>query len=310
MTAETVLVTGSSGFIGFAVARALAETGRGVVGLDPAPPARELAGVTAVRQRLGDVRQISLLLRSRKIETVVHAGGISGPMLARDDPYSICEANVAGTINLIEAARLAPIRRFVYCSSAAAFGDTPPAPVQDDAPLRPTNLYGATKGAGDLILGAYRHQYGLDGVSLRLSNVYGPGRQTDCAIRTMLSNALAGHPTHFGWGIGHHRHYLFVDDAVGAVLCAIEAAPTDQFAYNIAGPDFVEMTRIGEIVSTLVPGAVITFGSGRDPLGYRREELDISMARRDLGFAPTYGLDEGIEAYLTWFRNSGILTQT
>ena len=101
MTAETVLVTGSSGFIGFAVARALAETGRGVVGLDPAPPARELAGVTAVRQRLSDVRQISRLLRSRKIETVVHAGGISGPMLARDDPYSICEANVAGTINLI-----------------------------------------------------------------------------------------------------------------------------------------------------------------------------------------------------------------
>ncbi len=310
MTSETVLVTGSSGFIGFQVARTLAETGRRVVGLDPVPPADEMPGVTAIGERLGDVRQMSELLRSRKIETVVHTGGVSGPMLARDDPYSVCEANVIGTVNLIEAARREGINRFVTCSSAAAFGDTPPAPVPDDAPLRPTNLYGATKGASDLILSAYRAQYGFDCVSLRFSSVYGPGRRTDCAIRTMLSNALQGRPSHFDWGIGHRRHYLFVEDAVGAVLRAIEAAPTDQFAYNIAGPDFVEMTRIGEIVSTLVPGAEITFGSGPDPLGYRREELDISAAARNLGFAPQYGIDEGIAAYLTWFRDSGILTST
>ncbi len=310
MTSETVLVTGSSGFIGFAVARALAETGRDVVGLDPAPPADELPGVTAIGEGLGDVRRMSELLRTRKIDTVVHTGGVSGPMLARDDPYSICEANVIGIVNLIEAARLHGVRRFVTCSSAAAFGDTPPAPVPDDAPLRPINVYGATKGAGDLILAAYRAQHGLDGISLRLSSVYGPGRQTDCAIRTMLSNALAGRPTHFDWGIGHRRHYLFVSDAVAAVLSAIETARTEQFAYNIAGPDFVEMTRIGEIVSALVPGAEITFGSGPDPLGYRREELDISAAARDLGFAPQYGIDEGIAAYLTWFRDSGILTST
>ncbi len=310
MTTETVLVTGSSGFIGFAVARALAETGRQVVGLDPVSPVQELSGVTTVQEELGDVQQMAELLRARKVEAVVHAGGISGPMLAQDDPYAICTANVIGSANLIEAARLHGVRRFVTCSSAAAFGDTPPAPVPDDAPLRPINLYGATKGAGDLILAAYRAQHGLDGISLRLSSVYGPGRQTDCAIRTMLSNALAGRPTHFDWGIGHRRHYLFVSDAVAAILCAIEAAPTGQFAYNIAGPDFVDMTRIGEIVSALVPGADITFASGPDPLGYRREELDISAATRDLGFAPKFEIEKGIEAYLTWLRNSGILTST
>ena len=307
MVAETVLVTGSSGFIGFAVARALAATGHKVLGLDPAPPAQQLPEVTAVRQSLGDVRQMSELMRSRQIEVVVHAGGISGPMLALDDPYAICEANVIATANLIEAARLASVRRFVTCSSAAAFGHTPPAPVPDDAPLRPTNLYGATKAAADLILGAYRDQYGLDGVSLRLSNVYGPGRQTDCAIRTMLSNALAGRPTRFDWGVGQRRHYLFVDDAVGAVLHAIQATRTAQFAYNVAGPDFVEMTRIGKIVRRLVPGAEIGFGAADDRLGYRREELDISAAARELGFTPKIGIDDGIAAYLTWFRNSGTL---
>ena len=307
MVAEIVLVTGSSGFIGFAVARALAATGHKVLGLDPAPPAQQLPEVTTVRQSLGDVRQMSELLRSRKIEVVVHAGGISGPMLALDDPYAICEANVIATANLIEAARLASVRRFVTCSSAAAFGHTPPAPVPDDAPLRPTSLYGATKAAADLILGAYRDQYGLDGVSLRLSNVYGPGRQTDCAIRTMLSNALAGRPTRFDWGLGQRRHYLFVDDAVGAVLHAIQATRTAQFAYNVAGPDFVEMTRIGEIVRRLVPGAEIGFGTADDRLGYRRDELDISAAARDFGFTPKIGIDDGVAAYLTWFRISGTL---
>ncbi len=309
MTPQNVLVTGSSGFIGDPVARALAEMGRQVIGLDPAPPGREIPGVTSVRGKLGNVRQMSELLRSKEIDTVVHAGGISGPMLARDDPYLICEANVIGSINLIEAARLVAIRRLVYCSSAAVFGNTPPAPVPDDAPLRPTNLYGASKGAVDLILQAYRHQYDLNCVSLRLSNVYGPGRQTDCAIRTMLSNALAGRPTRFDWGIGHYRPYLFVDDAVGAILCAIDAPPTAQFAYNIAGPDYVEMPRIGEFVRGLVPGAAITFESGSDPLGYERKELDISAAKRDLEFAPKVGIEQGIETYLTWFRSSGILTR-
>ncbi len=308
MVSETVLVTGSSGFIGFLVARSLAEKGRDVVGLDPVPPAYEIPGVSAIEERLGDVRQTSELLRARNVDTVVHTGGVSGPMLARDDPYSVCEANVVGTVNLIEAARREGVRRFVACSSAAAFGDTPPAPVPDDAPLQPINVYGATKGAGDLILAAYRAQHGLDCISLRLSSVYGPGRQTDCAIRTMLSNALRGRPTRFDWGIGDHRHYLFVSDAVAAVLRAVEATRTKQFAYNIAGPDFVEMTRIGEIVRSLVPEADITFGRRRDPLGYRREELDISAAGRDLGFVPEYGIEKGIEAYLTWFRESGILT--
>jgi nucleoside-diphosphate-sugar epimerase len=308
MTPQSILVTGSSGFIGLPVTRALAEMGHRVIGLDPAPPGQEIPGVTWVRGKLGDVRHMSELLRSKEIDTVVHAGGISGPMLARDDPYLICEANVIGSIDLIEAVRLVAIRRLVYCSSAAVFGNTPAAPVPDDAPLRPTNLYGASKGAVDMILQAYRRHYGLNCVSLRLSNAYGPGRTTDCAIETMLSNAAAGHPTRFDWGIGHYRPYLFVDDAVRAVLCAIGAPPAAQFAYNIAGPDYVEMRRIGEIVRGLVPGAEIAFGSGADPLGYERKELDISAAKRDLEFVPKVGMEQGIAAYLTWFRGSGILT--
>lgn len=107
-------------------------------------------------------------------------------MLARDNPYLVCETNVVGTIHLMEAARQRKVGRFVFLSSASAFGTTPPAPVPDDAPLRPQDLYGATKGACDLLLQGYRLQYGLDAIALRISNAYGPGRRTRCAVRTHM----------------------------------------------------------------------------------------------------------------------------
>jgi nucleoside-diphosphate-sugar epimerase len=300
MTRRNALVTGSSGFIGLPVARHLAAEGGQVIGLDPVPPPEGELGFEAISGDLGDVHRIYRLLAQGEINTVVHCGAISGPMLAREDPFLICDANVIGTINLLEAARMSGVRRFVYCSSASAYGDTLPGPVPDDAPLRPKDLYGATKAASDLILGAYRQQYGVDSVSLRISNAYGPGRRTRCAIRTMVANALAGRPTHFDWGADQCRPYLFIDDAVAAVLAAVAAPTTPQLAYNIAGPECVEMTRIGDIVKRLVGAAEITFEPGLDRLGYKRDALDIAAAARDLDFTPNVTIEQGLAAYVAW----------
>ena len=250
------------------------------------------------------------LIARRAVQKIVHAGGISGPMLARGNPYLICQSNMTATIDLVEAARRSGVTRLVYCSSASAFGNTPPAPVPDDAPMRPTTLYGATKAACDHIIAAYRAQYGLDAIGLRLSTVYGPGRRTSCAIRTMISDALTGAASRFEWSGDTHRHYLFVDDAVRAVLRALNADPTPQYAYNIAGPDYVPMSRIAEIIGENASGADIAFGDGHDDALDRRERLDISAAERDLGFAPQFGIERGILAYLEWWRGSGVLPHT
>ena len=297
---RNALVTGSSGFIGLPVARHLAAEGSQVIGLDPVPPPEGDLGFEAMIGDLGDVHHMCRLLAQRGIDTVVHSGAISGPMLARQNPFLICDTNLIGTVNLLEAARVTGVRRFVYCSSASVYGDTLPGPVPDDTPLRPKDLYGATKGACDLILGAYRRQYEVDSVSLRISNAYGPGRRTRCAIKTMVANALAGRPTHFDWGADQCRPYLFIDDAVAAVLAAVAAPTTPQLAYNIAGPECVEMTRIGAIVSRLVDGAEITFEPGLDRLGYRRDALDITAAARDLDFTPKVTIEQGLAAYVAW----------
>jgi nucleoside-diphosphate-sugar epimerase len=299
---STVLVTGASGFIGLPVATALVAQGHRVVGLDLVAPATPAQGVQHVLGGLSDVHLIYRLLEQWGVDTIVHGGAISGPMLARDNPYLVCETNVVGTINLMEASRQRGLRRMVQLSSAAAFGATPPAPVADDAPLRAKDLYGASKGAADLLLEAYRRQYGLDVIALRIANAYGPGRRTRCAVRSMVANALAGRPTHFDWGADQARPYLYIDDTVAAVLAAVRAERAPQFAYNIAGAEFVPMPRVAAAVQAAIPGAVISFQPGLDGLGYQREALDLRAAARDLGFRPSVSIETGVRRYVDWMR--------
>lgn len=295
MTSAPCLVTGAGGFIGRPVCAALLDQGIPVVGLDLQPHAMETPpGLTWISGSVANPQLLHQLFLEHHFGSVIHTGGISGPMLARETPYVVCEANVIGTIHLLEVCRQHGVRRLVHLSSAAAYGHTPPAPVPDDAPLRAKDLYGASKGAGDLLAEAYRHQYGLDVIGLRIANAYGPGRATRCAIRTMILDALAGRPTHFDWGADQSRPYLFIDDAVQAVLAAWNTRNARQYAYNISGAEWVPMPRIAELVREQLPDAEIRFQPGLDALGYRREALDLTAAERDLGFVPRIDIRTGI----------------
>jgi UDP-glucose 4-epimerase len=303
--ARSVLITGSEGFIGQPALQAAADEGWEVTGFDLAHPAAPVANAHYVRGDFTDIHQIYRVLRERAVDTIVHTGGISGPMLERDNPHLVCNANVIGTINLLEAARVTGVRRFVFLSSAHAYGDTPPPPVPEDAPFRTRDIYGATKASGDLLLRAYREQHGLDAVALRISNGYGPRRATRELIRTMLQDALAGRATAFEFGGGYGRAYLYVKDAVTAIIAAVKAASLAQAAYNIAGVEFEPMERTADRVRKLFPAARITMAPGVDALGYRRERLDISAAQRDLGWTPVWDLDRGIADYADWLRGQG-----
>lgn len=298
-----MLVTGYAGFIGLPVTERLVRQGARVVGLDLVEPCGILSDYLPVKGDFGDSDLVAKLIVDHEVDTIVHAGGISGPMLFRDRPMVVCNANVVGTLRLLECARVGGVRRMVNCSSAMAFGNTPPAPVPDDAPLEATDLYGATKGASDLLLRAFRHQYGLDAVSLRISNGYGPRRRTRCAIRTMIEDALDGRSTHMSWGRGYGRAYLYVDDAASAVVAAVNAPHVPRWAYNVAGERFTMMEEVADVVRSLLPGARITMDPGVDELGYRREALDISAAGRDLGWRPQFSIERGIAAYIDWIED-------
>jgi UDP-glucuronate 4-epimerase len=298
---KTVLVTGTSGFFGLPAAEALAAEGYRVIGLDLVRPDVPVSFETVVND-FSNLHVLYKLLIENNVDTIVHVGGISGPMLARDDPFAICSANVIGTMNLLEAARVTGVERFVYCSSASAYGDTPPPPVSDDPPLRAVDIYSASKGAGDLMLRAYRFQHGLDAISLRISNGYGPRRRTRCAVGIMIRNALDEVPTHLDWGKGYGRSYLYVADGVRAIVAAVKVERTPQWSYNITGSEFRMMEDIAAMVERQIPGAKITLEPGVDTLGYRREQLDISAAARDLGWRPDFTIERGIAAYTEFLK--------
>ncbi len=302
MAGQPVLITGSSGLVGHPLAKRLVARGDRVFGLDPASPPEPLGDMTHFEQGFGDYASLLDLLAHHEIGKIVHAGGISGPMLANDAPHDIATINLGSTINLAEAAYRAGVSRFVYCSSGSAYGPTPDSPVREDTPFRPTSLYGATKAASDLVLMAYRKDYGLDAVGLRYSTVYGPRRATDCPIRTMIEDAMAGRPTRLARGAGKRWPYVYVDDVVDATIAALDAPEPKQYAYNVAGPDCPSLEQIAELVWSEFRTADIEIrGNADDPV---RERFDLPAAERDLGWTPRWTIEAGVGAYIEWFRKN------
>lgn len=300
MTADTILITGSSGLVGYPLSKIMAARGDRVVGLDPAAAPEAVPEVIYIEGGFGDYDAMAALLESHGITKIVHAGGISGPMLSRDAPHHITTTNLVSTLDLAEAAYRRGIARFVYCSSVSAYGVMDEGPVREDARLRPESVYGATKAASDHILTAYRAEYGLDAIGLRYSTVYGPRRATDCVIRTMIEDAIAGRPTRLPSGAGRRWPFVYVDDVVTATVAALDAPAPPQYAYNVAGPDYPSMEQIAELVWSEFRTADIEIrGNTDDPV---RERLDLSATERDLGWTPTWTIEAGIKAYIDWFR--------
>lgn len=300
---ETTLITGGQGLIGHAVATRLAYEGRRVISLDLTTPSSNEDGVVALRGDLNDIHRLYHVLRNYKVDSIVHCGGVSGPMVSRDNPYAICNINIMGTANVLEAARLLKLRRVVYCSSTSAYGRTPRAPVTEDAPLRPNDVYGVTKASGDMLVRSYAAKYGVDGIALRISWVFGPRRTTDCIIRTVIENSLKKRPTRLEWGADYRRQYVYVEDVVSAIVAALDAETLPQRAYNITGDTWLTIGEVADAVRSVIPNADISVASGADPHDYVQERFDISAARRDLGYAPRFSIVQGIGEYTTWLRS-------
>ena len=148
MATDVTLVTGASGFLGHAVMKLLAQNAHHAIGLDP-----QRSSTTQVLDDLSDREKLNGLLAREKVTRIIHAGGVSGPMVMADDPLGIFSINVVGSLNLLRAAMETGVRSFVYCSSVSALGNFyENTPVGENYPLRPTSAYGASKAAMDIVL--------------------------------------------------------------------------------------------------------------------------------------------------------------
>ena len=286
MPSNVTLVTGSSGFVGRAVMARLAATGRKAIGLDPRP-----AATTQVTDDLSDRERLRDLIAREAITHIIHAGGVSGPMVMPDDPAGVIAINVTGSMNLLNEAMAGGVQTFVYCSSVAAIGNYyEKEPIGEDYPMRPTSTYGCSKAAMDFVLRGLWRKVPLDICSLRLTAVYGPGRQTEFNADTIVRAALAGQSARLDpltdWP------YVYVDDAADAAIAACFSQQRQQLSYFIAHPERVTPQDIADACSAAGHPVRLDIDTSKPTAA--RGPVDTEAAARDFGFRANVGLCEGI----------------
>lgn len=303
-TTGTVLVTGIGGLIGNAFAAMLVRHGHKVIGMDR--EARPGLPYPVLTHDLPDPQRWHEAIVRHGVTRVVHAGGISGPMVLRDAPARVCEINLDGLTGLLEAARIHRLQRVVWFSSINAYGEQRElSPVAEEAPLNPTTVYGATKAAGDALINAYFAEHGVDAVSLRVASCYGPGRTTACLIRTLVEDGLAGRVTTVREDPGITRQHVFVDDVLGGIYGALTTRSLAQRTYNL-GPGVAQsLDEIVDEVRHAVAGVQVQTSptAGLAWNTFRVGPLRIDAARRDLGFEPRTRIRDGAAQVLEWVKS-------
>ena len=289
-----VLVTGSRGFIGSALLRSRAQGGESVVASDLADSGNDGAEFRACD--ITDPGQVDLLFGRDRFDTIFHCGAVSGPMIMRDRPLEIWRINVLGTAHLLEAVRRQAIGRFVLCSSCSVYGTSNAALVDEDTPPDPGSVYGASKVAAEQAMTGYVREHGVDAVALRLSWVYGPGRQTPTTLEKLVRAAFELRPLQIAAAGEEMTHYVHVEDAVAGLMAAARAPSLPRLIYNISAGNGVPMSEVVAIVRGLAPGVQVSFSNhsctAAGPGGFSQ-----TNARQDLGYAPRIALAEGLRGY-------------
>lgn len=301
-----VLVTGGAGFIGSHIVDRLIEAGFQTVVLDNLS-AGCLANVNpAARFMQKDVRDRDLadLLRAEPFDFVIHQAAQTTVPKSLADPRYDCDVNIMGLVNLLEACRSSGVKRIVFASSAAVYGDPAVLPLHEEADKQPTSFYGLSKLTAEKYLELYYKNFGLEYVTLRYANVYGE-RQTDSGeggvISIFLTKALVGEPlTVFGDGT-QTRDFIYVRDVAEANYRALFTANANR-SYNIGTGQEISINELIRLMQRLVGKPLITQYAPPRAGDIYRSALKILAACANLDWQPVYSLAEGLGRTLTSLR--------
>lgn len=296
---ERVLVTGGSGFIGSHLAEKLVQLGKDVTIFDNLSTGRVGNNPKGARFVRGDIRDLESLEGAlRNVDLVFHeAANASTPKSVEDPKYDF-DVNVLGTFNVLSAAVNCDVKRLVYASSAAVYGDPKHLPVDENHVTEPTNPYGVSKLAGERYCKAFHDVYGINTVSTRTFNVYGPRENLETTLDEVviyLNKVRHNEPiTILGDG-NQTRDFVYVKDVVEAKLLAAEKARGVGEVFNVGTGVETSINELTKTIMSLTKREVpISHVSPRKGDIYRSFG-DISKARKLLGYEPRFGLEQGLQ---------------
>ncbi len=308
---NTLLITGGAGFIGSNFVHLLARTqpATKAIVFDKLTYAGNLENLSSIEGKFtfvrGDICDRALVERTcvdHGVTAIVNFAAESHVDRSITGPQVFIDTNVGGTLQLLEVARALKLKRFLQVSTDEVYGSLGATGFfTEETPLAPNSPYSASKASADMLVRAYHHTYGLDAVTTRCSNNYGPYHFPEKLIPLMIINALNDKPLPV-YGDGKNvRDWLFVEDHCEAILRVLEGGKAGE-VYNIGGHN--EFANI-EIVTRLLkalgkPESLIKYVTDR-PGHDRRYAIDASKIERELGWKPKHDFPSGLQRTIDWY---------
>ena len=305
---DKVLVTGGCGFVGANLVRVLSQRNlvRSIrVVDDESQSCRDTIGPYDVELVKGDIRDEGLMRRAlRDVDAVVHLAAATNVVDSIADPAKNFDINVTGTFRLLMLMREAGVPRLVNASTGGAIlGEAPP-PVHEEMVPRPTSPYGAAKASVEAWCSAFAESYGLDSISLRFSNVYGPmSFHKGSVVAAFMRRILEGMPLVVYGDGSQTRDYIFVDDLCEGIVAAMRAGRSG--AFQLGSGAGTPLNRLIEEIAKVV-GPECRLEVRYEPFRtgeIRHNWTDVRKAREKLGWTPRTSLPDGLARTWTWFHN-------
>ena len=306
------LVTGGAGFIGSHMVDEIVRRGHEALVLDDLSAGKEenLAGVRSkVEFRAGSITDLAIVQSAaRGADYVIHLAARTSVPRSVKDPIETNRVNIDGTLNVLVAARDAKVRRFVYAASSSAYGETPALPKAESMPPEPISPYGVTKFVGELYAQVFGRAYGLENVSVRYFNVFGPrqdpGSQYSGVLARFALALLEGEaPVVYGDG-EQSRDFTFIENVVDETLRACEAPNASGMVFNGGTGARITLNQVLKLLEKITGKKIQAKYEPPRTGDIRDSQADITLARKILGYEPRVNFEEGLRRTWEWYRSA------